>query len=204
MWRKWDLRRSCPNYNLTLYQQSFVVLLLVSCNLHVTSEARAKHIPMFYTAKWMSDRAMQAYCQASHASSVMANYNWQLMLEDGQVQTHPDKITLIISVYLKAEHYPAISTHPEVRACHCSCNTSHVLNGTLTEHTAAPAIKESHKSSEAPDTLMSLCSVQPFVIDPTGPPGSSHNVGSDMGSLLFWVVNSVLPMVVACRLSRFV
>lgn len=87
MWRKWDLRRSCTNYNLTLYQQSCVVLLLVSCNLHVTSEARAKHIPMFYTAKWMSDRAMQAYCQASHASSVMANYNWQLMLEDGQVQT---------------------------------------------------------------------------------------------------------------------
>ncbi len=58
----------------------------------------------------------------------------------------------------------------------------------LTEHIAAPAVKESHKSSEGPGTLMFFCSKQPFVTDPIGPPGSSQSVGSNMGSLLFWVV----------------
>lgn len=37
----------------------FVVLLLVSCYLHVTSEPRATHMPVFYGAKWMSDERFE-------------------------------------------------------------------------------------------------------------------------------------------------
>lgn len=89
MWRKWDLRGHCTNCNLTSYQKAelFVVVLLVSCYLHVTSEPRATHMPVFYGAKWMSGAVMWADSQNSHASSVMANYNWQQMLESGQAQT---------------------------------------------------------------------------------------------------------------------
>ena len=36
---------------------------------------------------------------------------------------------------------------------------------------------------------MLLCSRQPFVTDSTGPLGSSQSAGSDIGSLLFWVVS---------------
>ncbi len=73
----------------------------------------------------------------------------------------------------------------------------------LTGHNAAPAIKESHNSSEGPDTLMSLWSSQAFVTDCIGPLGSRQSVGGGKGSLLSWVVmhgsNSVL-LVAACRL----
>lgn len=135
MWTKWNLRRSCTNHNLTSYKNThkfLVVLLLVSCYLYVTSEPRATHMQVFHRAKWVSDGAMWANCQTSHASSVMANYNWQLMLESGQAQTkaswqnNPDHQRAP-----ESWHYPAISTHPEVRARHRSCHTSQDINGTL-------------------------------------------------------------------------
>lgn len=163
---------------------------------------------VFYRAKWMSGGVIRANCQISHASLVMANYNWQLMLMRAgrHRQTHPDKITPFISVFLKAEHYPAISTHPEVRARHCSCHTSQELSGTLSVSQSTRLLLLSRSLTIALKDLIPQCRfVQANLLSltPLAPLGSSQCVGSDMGSLLFWVVmhgsNNAL-LVAACRL----
>lgn len=108
------------------------VIWLVSCKLQVAPDTREIRIPVFYTTKWMNDGAAGALCQASHASSVSDNYNWQLMWEGGQEQADASPQNYPDHQHIPgAEHYPAINTHPEVRACHFSCHTSHYLNGAL-------------------------------------------------------------------------
>lgn len=180
----------------TLISWSFACKLLFTCDFRT----KRKGMPVLYRAKWIND---EPTAKTTHASSVTASYNWLLMLESGQAQTEADKTTLIISMWLKTEHYPAISIHPEVTA-HLKpyLPTSQWVCLCLTEHTAARAIKESHKCSEGPDILMLLCSRLTFVTDPFGSLGSSRSVGSDMGLLSVWVVmhgsTSVL-LVVVCR-----
>lgn len=108
------------------------VIWLVSCKLQVAPDTREIRIPVLCTTKWMNDGAAGALCQASHASSVMDNYNWQLMWEGGQEQADASPENYPDHQHIPgAEHYPAINTHPEVRACHFSCHTSHYLNGVL-------------------------------------------------------------------------
>lgn len=116
----------------------------------------------------VSDGTTRTHCQTSHASSVMANYNWQLMLESGQAQTDASWQNNSDDQHVHWKQNITLQSAQPLRSgpVAASCLTSHDLNGT-----AAPAIKESHNSSERPDTLMLLCPSWPFGMDSFCPPG---------------------------------
>lgn len=165
------------------------VIWLVSCKLQVAPDTREIRIPVFCTTKWMNDGAAGALCQASHASSVMDNYNWQLMWEGGQEQADASPQNYPDHQHIPgAEHYPAINTHPEVRACHFSCPTSHYLNGVLSvSHRLLLQLLEGSLTV----ALMQLIDTM-FCPTSCNWPFGSQNVENDTRSPLLWVVTSIL------------
>lgn len=165
------------------------VIWLVSCKLQVAPDTKEIRILVFYTTKWMNDGTAGALCQASHASSVMDNYNWQLMWEGGQEQADASPQNYPDHQHIPGvEHYPAINTHPEVRACHFSCHTSHYLNGVLSvSHSLLLQLLEGSLTvalMQLIDTMFCpTCSNWPF---------GSQNAENDTRSPLLWVVTSIL------------
>lgn len=164
---------------------TFARKLLLTCDFRTKSNTYACVLWSKVDEWW----AIWADCQNLHASSVMANYNWQRMLESGQAQTeaswqnNPDHQCVPKNWTLPCNQHTPWGQSPPLLMPYLKGSQSYSLS-----HTAAPAINESHNSSEGPDTLMSLYSSQPFVTDSTGPLGSSQSVGSGTGSLLFRVV----------------
>lgn len=194
MWRKWDLWRSCTGHDLTSYQQEqlFVVLLLVSCYFHLTWP-RATHARFYRVDEWRSDTSG---CQTSHASSVMANYNWQLMLESRQAQTkaswknNPDH-QLNLNITLQSAN--TLRSGPATHAIPPRISLGLTL-----------LLPLSTRFTVAGRTwYLNVALFKTTLSRSTGPLGSSQSAGSDMGSLLYWVVThgslSVL-LVAACRL----
>ena len=118
-------------------------------------------------------------CIFSHGQFQLAAVSERAGTGRRRLMKQPQSSTCAVSV----EHYPAISTHPEVRACHWGMSCPPRIPGGLAEHPDAPDIREPYQSSEG----LLLCSNWPFGADPTGPLGSSQSVGHGWSHMLLTV-----------------